>query len=144
MIRSETGRATETAAVAQWMIGETYFMQKQYNQAIKAYHRVEGLYDFPALESSCAAAGRQVPRNGGPLDRSDRAVRQDRQGLCATRSFADKAAKRLQRRTAASRLDAHEVTRWSRQRRSLVHELKRSGVSSPIEPATIDDQSTTH
>ncbi len=28
------------------MIGETYFMQKRYNQAIKAYYRVEGLYSF--------------------------------------------------------------------------------------------------
>jgi TolA-binding protein len=47
VIRSATGRGTETAAVAQWMIGETYFMQDQYNWAIKAYHRVEGLYDYP-------------------------------------------------------------------------------------------------
>ncbi len=50
--KSATGHGTETAAVAQWMIGETYFMQKQYNQAIKAYYRVESLYAYPRWQAA--------------------------------------------------------------------------------------------
>ena len=42
-----TGAKTETAAMAQWMIGESYFHQKKYNEAIRAYMRVEILYDYP-------------------------------------------------------------------------------------------------
>jgi TolA-binding protein len=52
VIRSPTGGRTETAAMAQWMIGETYFLQKQYAVAIKSYHRVEGLYGFPEWQSA--------------------------------------------------------------------------------------------
>ncbi|MFI4875280.1 MAG: tetratricopeptide repeat protein [Blastopirellula sp. JB062] len=42
-----TGDGLETAAMAQWMIGETYFHQKNYQAAIQAYARVAALYDFP-------------------------------------------------------------------------------------------------
>ncbi len=52
VIDSSTGAKTETAAMAQWMIGETYFLQKQYDQAIKAYYRVEGLYDYPQWQAA--------------------------------------------------------------------------------------------
>lgn len=47
VIRSPRGSQTETAAMAQWMIGETYFHQDEYRHAIEAYHRVETLYNFP-------------------------------------------------------------------------------------------------
>ncbi len=52
VIRSPTGGRSETAAMAQWMIGETYFLQKKYTEAIKAYHRVEGLYAYPQWQSA--------------------------------------------------------------------------------------------
>ena len=45
------GRRTETAAKAQWNIGETYFHQKKYDDAIRAYSRVELLYDFPRWQA---------------------------------------------------------------------------------------------
>jgi TolA-binding protein len=45
--RSETGGKTETAAMAQWMIGEAFFHQKNYEAALRAYLPVEILYDFP-------------------------------------------------------------------------------------------------
>ena len=32
---------TETAAMAQWMIGETFFHQNNYDEALRAYSRVE-------------------------------------------------------------------------------------------------------
>lgn len=47
VIRSPRGSQTETAAMAEWMIGETYFHQDEYRHAIEAYHRVETLYEFP-------------------------------------------------------------------------------------------------
>ena len=44
---SLAGHMSETAAMAQWMIGETYFHQKDYEQAIPAYLRIETLCEFP-------------------------------------------------------------------------------------------------
>jgi TolA-binding protein len=52
VIRSPVGGRSETAAMAQWMIGETHFLQKKYTEAIKAYHRVEGLYAYPQWQSA--------------------------------------------------------------------------------------------
>ncbi len=102
VILSETGRATETAAVAQWMIGETYFMQKQYNQAIKAYHRVESLYNYPRWQAAALLqAGKcheMVGRWSEAMDLYTRIVNEYGQ----TR-FADQAAKRL--RVAQQRAD---------------------------------------
>ncbi len=49
--RSETGGKTETAAMAQWMIGETYFHQKNYETALREYLRVEILYDYPEWQA---------------------------------------------------------------------------------------------
>ncbi|MBX7075337.1 MAG: tetratricopeptide repeat protein [Pirellulales bacterium] len=49
--RSAAGK-TETAAMAQWMIGETYFHQKNYRAAIKEYLRVEILYAFPTWQAA--------------------------------------------------------------------------------------------
>lgn len=47
VVDSPLGGVTETAAMAQWMIGETYFHQKNYQSAIQAYSRVAALYNFP-------------------------------------------------------------------------------------------------
>jgi TolA-binding protein len=52
VIRSTTGAKTETAAMAQWMIGETFFMEEKYNSAIKAYLRVEALYSYPRWQAA--------------------------------------------------------------------------------------------
>ena len=46
-IRSPAGAKTETAAMAQWMIGETFFHQKNYETALREYSRLEILYDYP-------------------------------------------------------------------------------------------------
>lgn len=50
--RSPTGGKTETAAMAQWMIGESFFHQQEYAAAIREYLRVEILYAFPAWQAA--------------------------------------------------------------------------------------------
>ena len=41
----------ETAAMAQWMIGETFLHQKHYDQAIEAYRQVEARGSYPEWEA---------------------------------------------------------------------------------------------
>lgn len=50
--RSETGAKTETAAKAQWMIGETYFHQEDFEAALREYLRVEILYAYPTWQAA--------------------------------------------------------------------------------------------
>ena len=43
---------TETAAKAQFLIGETYFLQEKWSDASSAYQRVYSLYKFPEWQAS--------------------------------------------------------------------------------------------
>jgi TolA-binding protein len=52
VVKSATGEKTETAAKAQWMIGETFFHQKNFEAALKEYLKVEILYDFPTWQAA--------------------------------------------------------------------------------------------
>jgi TolA-binding protein len=51
VIRSPAGAKTETAAMAQWMIGETYFHQKNHQAALREYLKVEILYAYPTWQA---------------------------------------------------------------------------------------------
>jgi TolA-binding protein len=51
VIRSPAGAKTETAAMAQWMIGETFFHQKNYETALREYSRLAILYDYPTWQA---------------------------------------------------------------------------------------------
>ncbi len=51
VIRSPQGAKTETAAMAQWYIGETYFHQHDYESALRAYLQVEILYAYPEWQA---------------------------------------------------------------------------------------------
>ncbi|MCA9248825.1 MAG: tetratricopeptide repeat protein [Planctomycetales bacterium] len=52
VIDSSMGGKTETAAMAQWMIGESYFHQRNYQAARAAYLRTEILYGYPHWQAS--------------------------------------------------------------------------------------------
>jgi len=51
VIRSVAGAKTETAAMAQWMIGESFFHQKNYEAALREYLRLEILYAYPIWQA---------------------------------------------------------------------------------------------
>ncbi len=57
VINSEQGAKTETAAMAQWMIGETFFHQKRYDVAMREYLRVARLYAYPKWQAGALLQG---------------------------------------------------------------------------------------
>ena len=61
VIRSSSGEKTETAAKAQLMIAETYFHQKRYADAYRAYMQVEVLYDYPELQAAALLQAGKCP-----------------------------------------------------------------------------------
>ena len=64
-IDSPLGSKTETAAMAQFMIGESYMQQKQFDDALQAFYRVEHLYDYPQWTAdSLLEAGKCHEENG--------------------------------------------------------------------------------
>lgn len=52
VIQSANGRQSETAAIAQWRIGEMHFHKEDFKTAIQAYYRVDSLYTFPQWRSA--------------------------------------------------------------------------------------------
>jgi len=70
VIYSPTGEGTETAAMARWMIGETYFHQKKYDAALREYLRLESRYAYPTWQ---AAALLQAGKCRDLLGESDEA-----------------------------------------------------------------------
>lgn len=90
---------SETAAMAQWMIGETYMHQEQYALAAEAYHRVETLHRFRQWQ---AAALLQAGKCYEQLGRTSDAVGVYRQLLRehADCSLVDTARARLENLTS--------------------------------------------
>jgi TolA-binding protein len=52
VVESKSGAKTETAAMAQWMIGETHFHQKNYDLARREYLKVDILYKYPRWQAA--------------------------------------------------------------------------------------------
>ena len=46
VISSNSGNGSETAAIAQWRIGEIHFHRERYSVAIEAYQKVDTLYNY--------------------------------------------------------------------------------------------------
>ena len=99
---SATGAKTETAAMAQWMIGETYFMQREFSQAIKAYHRVEVLHSYPQWQAAALLQAGKCHEMLGQWDEATKLYSQILKVYPATR-VAEKATLRL--RMARQRVD---------------------------------------
>lgn len=94
VIASAAGAKTETAAMAQWMIGETYFHQKDYRAALKEYERLEILYAYPDWQAAALLeAGKCYQRLGEATPAAD-LYRQILKKYPKT-SFAGQAAKLL-------------------------------------------------
>ena len=51
--------------MAQWMIGESYFPQKLYADAIREYLRVEILYPYPAWQAAALLQAGKAHENQG-------------------------------------------------------------------------------
>ena len=94
VIRSPAGAKTETAAMAQWMIGETFFHQKNYETAPGEYSRLEILYAFPTWQAGALLqAGKCRERLGE--DKEAVALYQRILKTYPKTTFTEEAARRL-------------------------------------------------
>jgi len=95
VIRSPEGGKTETAAMSQWMIGECYMHEREFDEAIKAYHRVESLFDYPRWQAAAllqAGICHQLKGEAAEATKLfDRLIEQHPET-----TFAEEAAERLQ------------------------------------------------
>ena len=94
VVRSPRGAKTETAAMAQWMIGETYFHQKDYISALKAYQRVETLYDFPKWQAAALLQAAKCRKQMGNQEEAAQLCRRLVKKFPDS-PFAEEAARRL-------------------------------------------------
>jgi TolA-binding protein len=94
VLYSPTGEKTETAAMAQWMIGETYFHQKKYDAAMREYLRLEQLYDFPTWQAASLLQAGKCRELLGERDEADKLYAQLLKEHPDT-PFAEEASRRL-------------------------------------------------
>lgn len=96
VIRSSAGAKSETAAMAQWMIGESYLHQKNYEIALREFSRLEILYAYPVWQ---AGALLQAGKCHELLGDAKSAVDQYQRILKSygNTSFAAEAAERLKK-----------------------------------------------
>ena len=93
-VRSTTGGKTETAAMAQWMIGETYFHQEDFEAALREYLRVEILYPYPRWQAAALLqAGKCQEALGRKKDAAELYGKLIK--VYPNTEFTDEAAKRL-------------------------------------------------
>ena len=95
VIQSEHGAKTETAAMAQWMIGETYFHQKRYDVAMREYLRVARLYAYPQWQAAALLQGARCRELLGEPQEAAKLYAEVIEEYAET-PFAEKAAERLE------------------------------------------------
>lgn len=98
---------TETAAAAQWMIGEAHFHQKHYDTALAAYERCSGNANFPRWQ---AAGLLQAGKCHLLLGRKDQAIA-DFQKLASELGETPYAAEARQRLAALGSTNTSPLTR---------------------------------
>ena len=69
VVRSADGGHSETAAMAQWLIGESWMLQKDYSKAIAAYELVQ-IYDYPLWKSAALMQEAKCLERSGQLTQS--------------------------------------------------------------------------
>ncbi len=95
VINSEQGAKTETAAMAQWMIGETYFHQKRYDVAMREYLRVARLYAYPKWQAGSLLQGAKCRELLGEPEEAARLYEEVLEEYADT-PFAEQAKQRLE------------------------------------------------
>jgi TolA-binding protein len=94
VVRSQLGAQTETAAMAQWMIGETYFHQKNYEAAVREYLRLEVLYAYPTWQAGALLQAGKCHELLGEWEQATEIYARLLKNFPST-SFTDEAARRL-------------------------------------------------
>ena len=94
VILSAAGAKTETAAMAQWMIGESYFHQKNYQAALREYLRLETLYAYPTWQAAALLEAGKCHQQLGEPTQAAELYRQILKDYSKT-PFAEQAAKQL-------------------------------------------------
>ncbi|HEX3659338.1 MAG TPA: tetratricopeptide repeat protein [Pirellulales bacterium] len=94
VVRSQLGGQTETAAMAQWMIGETYFHQKNYEAAVREYLRLEVLYNYPTWQAGALLQAGKCHELLGEWEQATEIYARLLKNFPST-SFTDEAARRL-------------------------------------------------
>jgi TolA-binding protein len=103
VIRSPQGSKTETAAMSQWMIGESFFHQKKYDLALREYLRLEILYAYPTWQAAALLQAGKCHEALGQWSQATQLYARILKNYPDT-TFARDARQRLQ--TASTRVDA--------------------------------------
>ena len=80
--------------MSQWVIGETYFHQKDFRSAAKAYHRVEILYAYPKWQAAALLQAAKCRQQLGQTREAANLFRRVRDKYPDT-SFVEEAGRRL-------------------------------------------------
>jgi TolA-binding protein len=95
VIRSPNGGRSETAAMAQYQIGETYLQEQQYAEALQAYRRTASLYSHPQWQAAALAQAGKCHELCGQPQEAIKSLRQLVQDHPRT-AHAEEASRKLQ------------------------------------------------
>ncbi len=98
VIDSPQGRRTETEAMARWMIGETYFHQKNYEAAVREYIALEVLCAYPAWQAAALLQAGKCRELLGEHQEATRLYARLLEQYPNQQPFADEAQRRLEAR----------------------------------------------